>query len=171
MEATIAITISASSTFFFFISPIPIHARNSFASVYSSPERRVPRTAFGVFHARQGMDALAGGSQGDGGRVLFIQICSQADRIPIYNGAVSSAAGCWAAACAAFAASFFAAIFAACSCLNLFNWRLNSSLNSRVPRTFVPGGNLTPRSCSACIVLPLTFSSNQTSPRNRRPAP
>ena len=121
MDATIAITISASSTFFFFISPIPIHARNSFASVDSSPERRVPRTAFGVFHARQGMDALAGGSQGDGARALFIQICSQADRIPIYNGAVSSAAGCWAAACAAFAASFFAAIFAACSCLNLFN--------------------------------------------------
>lgn len=53
------------------------------------------------------MDALAGGSQGDGARTLFIQICSQADRIPIYNGAVSSAAGCWAAACAAFAASFF----------------------------------------------------------------
>ena len=40
------------------------------------------------------MDALAGGSQGDGARTLFIQICSQADRIPIYNGAVSSAAGC-----------------------------------------------------------------------------
>ena len=52
--------------------------------------------------------------RGDGAKVLFIQICSHADRMPIYNGAVSSAAGCWAAACAAFAASFFAAIFAAC---------------------------------------------------------
>ena len=75
METTIATTISASNAFFFFISPIPIHARNNFASVDSSPERRVPRTAFGVFHARQGMDALAGGSQGDGARTLFIQIC------------------------------------------------------------------------------------------------
>ena len=137
METTIVTTISASKAFFFFISPIPIHARNNFASVDSSPEHRVPRTAFGVFHARQRIDALAVGSQGDGAKVLFIQICSQADRIPIYNGAVSSTAGCWAAACAARATSFLAAIFAELVQLTLkFILKLSRTSNIRTRREF-----------------------------------
>ena len=53
----------------------------------------------------------------------------------------------------------------------LLNWRLNSSLNSRVPRTFVPGGNLTPRSCSAEAVLALTFWSIHIAPKAACPCP
>ena len=78
---------------------------------------RSPGSAFPIRNRgflRVGGDAPQSAHRGDGAKVLFIQICSHADRMPIYNGAVSSAAGCWAAACAAFAASFFAAIFAAC---------------------------------------------------------
>ena len=61
MEATIAITISASSIFFFFIASIPFYMQHAetLRVVKLFPERRVPNAASGVLIVRQGADALA----------------------------------------------------------------------------------------------------------------
>ena len=81
MEATIAITISASNAFSFSYHHF-LFTREIASRRYILPRTPRSQDSVRVFHARQGMDALAVGSQGDGAKVLFIQICSHADRIP-----------------------------------------------------------------------------------------